>query len=309
VEKSKFTEERFNAIVAACMWSSSWVVAAAFLVVLLGVKVPQDILTGFLWTVAVIAPLFLTIGMYQVWRMPDGRKLWAIAASTFLVLSAVLMFGSAVQENRSQEYQKALKVARESVAWQTAKARYDAAMADYTILSARTFPADFPTWFAQNEKAKAEKWATVEKESAAVIALEPVPVKGMGSVFDIFGSGWAWLVFSIFLVLYSVVNEGIAMSLSHRGKMKPPTRVRDAGQDPSARSTAPAVRPPGPFGIEEYIATARQLGSGGRLAGARMVAEATGQSEWTCKVILKEAIAIGRIKNLGSGLPPEEAKL
>jgi hypothetical protein len=300
-EKSKFTEERFNAIVAACMWSSSWVVAAAFLVVLLGVKVPDHILDAFLWTVAVIAPLFLTIGMYQVWRMPDGRKWWAIAASVFLVMSAVLMFGSAVQENRAQEYQKALKVARESVAWQTARARYDAAMADYLILSARTFPADFPTWFAQNEKAKALKWVIVENESSAVAALEPVPVKNAGSVFDIFGPDAAWIVFSVFLVLYSVVNEGTAMSLSHRTRRKSTAKAGETAQGPASSTAGPLA----PLDIPGYIAVAMRLGTAGKLAGARMVAAATGHSEWTCKKVLEEAIALGKIKRPENGRPPE----
>lgn len=297
----KFTEERLNAIIAACQWSSSWFIAAAFLVVLLGVKPPEILLTGFVWTISAAAPLFLTVGLYQVWRLPDSRRYLAIPASAFLILSAVLLFGSVVQQNRSEGYQATLTTMRESVAWKTAKASYDAALSDFNTLAARTFPADYPTEFQKNEQAKAVKWELVQTKAKAVTDLEPAPVKTIGSAFDVFGPQWAWLVFSIFLALYSIVNEAIAMALSHRGKEKPTRKPREASQDP------PASRQPlGPFGLEEYVRAAKEHGINGRLAGSRVVAKATGQSEWTCKVLLSKAIELGLIRVAGSGRAPEE---
>ena len=292
----KLTEDRFNAIVAACQWSSSWFVAAAFLVVLLGAKPPEVVKDGFIWAIAAGAPLFLTVGMYQTWRLPDKRKLLAIPASLFLILSAVLIFGAIVQQNRVDEYHKAVDEARASVAWQTAKSSYDAVLADYQTLAARTFPADFPLRFAQNEAAKAEKWKQVEAKAAAVVSLEPKPVQGSGSVFDIFGADKAWIVFSVFLALYSVVNEIIAMALSYRRK-KPAEKAREEKQGSPA---------PSQFGVEEYLTVAKKIGRNGKLAGALAVSMETGQTEWTCKLILQELLKTGRLKVSGPGKAPEE---
>jgi energy-coupling factor transporter transmembrane protein EcfT len=262
--------------------------------VLLGIKPPDIVVQIFIWTISTTAPLFLTVGMFRIWRLPDRRRWMAVPASAFLILSAILIFGAVVQHNRVDEYHKALTESRASVAWQTAKANYDGVLSDYQVLAARTFPADYPTWFEANERAKAKKWKLVEETSASVVALEPSVVKGSSSVFDIFGQDLAWLVFSFFLALYSVVNEMIAMALSHRVAVKA-KKPREVESETAEHSTAPQHKIPPVFGEEAYLKKARELGRNGNLAGALAVSAATGQTEWTCKVIVRNLIAKGRV--------------
>lgn len=302
-EKTRFTEQQFNAIVAGCMWSSSWFVASAFLVVLLGIPVPEWLIHTFMWVVSTVAPLFLTVGMYQVWRLTDPRRWLAVPASLFLILSAVLIFGAVVSQNRVKEYRDALALARESVEWQTAKASYDAVLQDYNTLAAREFPADYPTQFGKNETAKATAWSKVEEKSAALKKLEPTPGQATGGAFDILGPDNAVWVFSVFLALYSIVNEIMAMALSHRRSEKAPRKARESTQETLAPATT--LRVVMPFGVDQYIEVAKRLGRNGLLAGARAVAEETGQTEWTCKTILRQAIEQGKIRVRGDGKAPE----
>lgn len=269
---------------------------------LFGIKPPAELITAFVWLVSSVAPLFLTVGMYQVWRLPDRRRFLAIPASLFLIFSAVLMFGAAVENNRADEYQKALAIARESAAWKNADAEYEAALSDYRTLAARLFPAEFATQFAVNQRAKEAKWAEVLVKGKAVTDLEPIPVKASGSPFDAFGKEWAWLVFSIFLALYSIVNEGTAMALSHRGKEK----LRKAKeQSEEEKKPNPADHVPT---IEEYIQVALRIGRNGKLAGAEAVSKETGWKLHTTKVIVRKAIEEGRIRVPPGSNRPEEAK-
>jgi hypothetical protein len=302
MERVKFTEERFNAIIAACQWSSDWFIAVAFLVTLFGVRPPSALVDGFIWTISAAAPLFLTVGMYQCWRLPDWRRYLAIPASVFLIVSAVLMFGAAVQNNRADEYQKALVIVRASAAWKTANAEYEAVLADYNTLAAREFTQEFATQFDKNEKAKDAKWAKVQEKAKVVSDLEPEAVKPAGSPFDIAGPSLAWLVCSIFLALYSIVNNAVAMALSHRGKEKP----RKSKEQTEEKKANPADHTPT---IDEYIDVAKRIGTNGRLAGAEAVSKETGWKLHVTKAIVRKAIEAGRMRVPPGSNRPEEAKV
>ena len=297
----KITEDRFNSIVAACQWSSSWFIAAAVLVTLLGVHPPEVIVTGFIWLVSAAAPLFLTVGMYQCWRLPDGRRYLAIPASAFLIFSAVLMFGSAVENNRADEYQNALAMVHDSASWKNAEAEYEAALSDYRTLAEREFTQQFATQFALNQQAKNSEMGRGPGQGKAVSGLEPAMVKSAGSPFDAFGKEWAWLVFSIFLALYSVVNEAIAMALSHRRKEKSRQHEKHPLESkPDAFDRVPT--------FEEYIEVAKRLGQNGKIGGAEAVSKETGWKLHICKAIVKKAIEDGKVRMTPGSNRPEEAK-
>ncbi len=280
----KFTEHGFNRFIAACQWSSSWFIASAFLMVLLGVKVPEDLGNAFLFTLSLSAPLFLVLGMFQCWKLTDDRKWLALPAILVLLVSGAMMFAATVDRDRNAKAEATRELVHESAAWMTAKTDYDAAMQSYTNLAARTFPADYPKRFEENEIAKTKQWVEVQKKSSALTALEPAITVEPRTAFDIFGSGWSWLVASVFVFLYELSNHAIALALAYRPKETAPKPAQTT-------QTRAAV-----FGVDEYIEAAKRLGRGGVLAGYRQVAEEMGQTTYRCRELFGEAIATGKIK-------------
>lgn len=282
------TKSQFNRIIAAAQWSSSWFIASAFLLVLLNVSLPGWLTGPFVVGIAVLAPLFLTIGMYQCWKLPDDRKWLAVPASLFLILSGVMMFSTVVERDRKRATAQTLDAVHSSVAWKVAQGEFDAAMKAYNILADRVFPAEFAKRFKENEDAKTAQWAIVQEKSGALKKLEPKVNIEESGLFDVLGKEWSWAVQSIFLALYAVVNEAIALSLAYRPKE---TAQSDAKTEKTER-TAKAE----PFGVDEYIEWARKLGKDGLLAGYRMVSEATGQSTYRCRELFAEALETGKIR-------------
>lgn len=280
----KITEHGFNKFIAAGQWSSSWFIAAAFLLVLLGVKVPDWLSNAFLFVVGISAPLFLVVGMFQCWKLQDGRKWLAIPASLFLIFSGVLLFTSVVERDHQEKVVATLEIVHQSAAWKVAQAEFDSAMAAYTVLASRTFPANYPTWFSDNEEKKAVQWGKVEEKAKSLKALEPAVSNETKTAFDLFGTEASWIVQSVFLALYAVVNEAIALALSYRRKDTAPKLVETA--QTRAR----------PFTVDDYIREALRLGKDGALAGYRQVAEETGQSTYRCRELFGEALQSGRIK-------------
>jgi len=284
----KITEQGFNKFIAGGQWSSSFFIAAAFLLVLLGVKVPEWLSNGFLFTVCLTAPLFLTVGMFQVWRLPGKRRWLAVPASLFLILSGVMMFATVVERDREKSAKAMMEAVHSSAAWMVATGEYTVALDAYKVLAARTFPADFPKRFQENEDAKTAQWATVQAKAKALKELEPAVSIEARTPFDIFGKDWAWVVASVFLALYALVNEATALTLAARVKDTAPKAAQKAGQ--STQTSAPV------FGVDEYLEAALRLGKNGVLAGYRQVAEDTGQTAYRCRELFGEAIQSGKIK-------------
>lgn len=282
------TEIKFNRIVAGAMWSSSWFIASAFLLVLLNIKLPEWLNGPFVIGIAILAPLFLTIGMYQCWKLPDKRKWLAVPASLFLILSGVMMFSTVVYRDRQRVAQQTLDAVHSSAAWKVAQAEFDSAMKAYNILADRTFPPDFPRRFQENENAKKTQWAIVQAKSDILKALEPAVNTEARSVFDGFGKALSIWVQSIFLALYAIVNEAIALSLAYR-----PKETAQKSAQTEAIQRAPKAEP---FGVDEYIEWAKKLGKDGVLAGYRLVSEATGQTTYRCRELFAEALATGKIR-------------
>lgn len=283
----KFTEQGFNRFIAAGQWSSSWFIASAFLLVLLDAPVPAEWSGLALFIVSVTAPLFLTVGMYQVWRLPDARRWLAVPAVLVLLASGALMFSAVLERNRDGKTKETIEMIHKSAAWKIAESEFSAAMDAYKILAARTFPADYPQRFEQNEAAKTKQWKTVQEKSAAMKSLEPAVSLETRTSFDIFGTSWAWVVASAFLVLYELANHSVAMALAFKGKETAPKTERSA----QTAQTRAAV-----FGVDEYLEAARRLGKDGVLAGYRQVSEDTGQSAYRCRELFGEALRAGRIK-------------
>lgn len=277
----------FNSVIAAGQWSSSFFIASAFLMWLTGVKIAPEVANWFLIAVCLTAPLFLTVGMYQCWRLPDNRRYFALPGIAVLLASGALMFAGVVERDREAKTQALTASVRESAAWMTAKADYDAAMASYNELASRTFPANYPKWFNDNEEKKAAQWAVVQEKSKALTDLEPKTQNTAHTSFDLFGADWAWLVASVFVALYELSNHMIAMALAYTARDSAPKSERQT-------QTVAKVA----LDVQGYVAEAERLGHNGQLAGYRDVAEATGNSHYLCRGLLGLAADQGLIERI-----------
>lgn len=280
----------FNSVIAAGQWSSSFFIASAFLMWLTGVKIDKDIANGFLIALCLSAPLFLTVGMYQCWRLPDRRRWFALPGIAVLLASGALMFAGVVENDRESKAQAITATVHESAAWMTAKADYDAAMASYNELASRKFPANYPKWFNDNEEKKKAQWVVVQEKSVALTKLEPKIETEAHTSFDLFGKDWAWVVASAFVVLYELANHMIAMALAFNSEPTAPKTER------ATQSRAKEVHTP-----EEYVELAEKLGKNGALAGYRDVAEATKQTTYLCRGLLGLAADQGLIEKIPGG--------
>ncbi|ADX42526.1 hypothetical protein [Tetrasphaera phage TJE1] len=278
-------EEKFNAVLAGLCWTSSGFIALAMLSNLLGVQYPDVMVNAFKAVVSWTIPLFMTVALYQVWRLPDWRRYIAIPASLLLIVSGALMFEQIAADAAKKQTQDTIAVVHNSVAWKTAEAEYNAVLTDYNQLAGRKFTSDYATEFRKNEEAKKEKWAKVEEKSKALKDLEPAVTVNVHGPFDFLGKEWAGLIQSVFLIVYAVVNEAASLALSHRPTVKQPKKQEEKAEDPKKE-----------FTVDDYIEAAKRLGTNGTLAGYRIVAMDTKQTEYLCKMLLKEAISQGKIR-------------
>jgi len=287
------TEQGFNRFIAAGQWSSSFFIASAFLMWLTGVEIPKEVSTWAMIIICLTAPLFLTIGMYQCWKLPDNRRLVVIPAIVVLLGSGALMFSAVVEQERDRKTQVLLTAVHESAKWLTAKAEFDAALASYTTLTERKFDQEYAKRFDQNEAKKSEQWVKLEAKSKALTALEPMAPTEAKTAFDLFGKDWAWLVATVFVALYELSNHSIALALTYRAKgSAPKIASNDSGETQSKRNKPPV------FGVDDYVNEAEKLGDRGRLAGYRQVAESTGQSAYLCRGLFAEAVDQGKIERI-----------
>jgi|GEM_PF-5074045 hypothetical protein len=280
----RLTEDHLRLGVGIGLWSLSGTIMA-FLFLSLAGSEPLLQALGVGWSV------LLTAAMILLWRAGGRRRAITLLLELITVCAAAGMAWNRIEASKEQAASKALDAIRQSAEYRAATAAYDQAEVLVSTLTARlqALPFDWATAAGKITAELGQAQERAQSTASEVARLEAgARLGGDGhGIPGLVGQGIADMLEFGLVILLAVLTEASALAL---------VGAADQLRTGSSNSSRTAPGDASEVTADRYLAAARTLGDGQRLAGYRSVAAHLNIGERKARELVRQLVLEGRVK-------------